>query len=221
MFSVAISLGPPISLWPLVYSWPVLNFIRVSSRFTILGVLALAALAGLGFDRLRPRLAPSVRRLSPVIIGALLVVEFAATPLPAVPYQLDIPTADRWVSQRPKPFVIAEVPVTTSERYHSNYMLHSMAHWQKTVHGYSGIRPALHEELYQQLRSFPSDESVQHLTELGVTYVIVHTSWFPSDQVPQLLAGLRTFAPRLTLEYMDPESRVYSLRGPVATTGAR
>jgi hypothetical protein len=221
LLSIAVTLGPPASLWPLVYSLPVFNFIRVPSRFTILGLLALAVLAGIGFDRLVSRFAPKARRTSSLIVGALLVVEFAAIPLPAVPYHLDIPAADRWVARQPTPFVIAEVPVTTSERLHSSYMLHAMAHWQKTVHGYSGIRPALHEVLYDELRSFPGGGSLQHLVGLGVTHVIVHTSWFPSDQLPQLEDGLRQFAPWLTLVYADPTSSVYAIHRPVETSRIR
>ena len=221
IFSVAISLGPPISLWPLLYSLPVFNFIRVPARFTILGVLGLGVLAGIGFDRLSARLAPGTSRISTVIVGVLLVGEFAAVPLAVVPYRLDIPAADRWLAQQPKPFVVAEVPVTTSERLHSNYMLHSMAHWQKTVNGYSGILPPLHDELFGQLRLFPSDESVRHLAQLGVTYVVVHTSWFAPERRPALEDGLRAFAPQLKLEYMDPDSRVYSIQRPLATAGTR
>jgi hypothetical protein len=122
------------------------------------------------------------------------------------------------MARQPTPFVIAEVPVTTSERLHSSYMLHAMAHWQKTVHGYSGIRPALHEVLYDQLRSFPGDDSLPHLLGLGVTYVIVHTSWFPSDQLSQLEDGLRHFAPWLTLVYKDPASSVYAIHQPGETS---
>jgi hypothetical protein len=119
-----------------------------------------------------------------------------------------------WIAQQPKPFSIAEVPVTTAERYHSNYMLHSMAHWQKTVHGFSGIRPPLHEELYAQLRTFPSEDSVRHLAQLDVTYVIVHSSWFPPEERRQVEARLLDFGSSLTLVYMDPDSRVYSIHRP-------
>ena len=39
-------------LWPWVYSWPGMNFIRAPSRFMILTTLCLAVLAGAGFERL-------------------------------------------------------------------------------------------------------------------------------------------------------------------------
>src|SRR4029079_14306640 len=156
----------------------------------------------------------SYRRLTGVVVGGLLIAEFWVVPYEGVPYRLEIPAADQWVAQQPKPFSIAEVPVTTSARYHSNYMLHSMAHWQKTVHGFSGIRPALHQELYDQLRSFPSDESINHLAQLDVTYVIVHSSWFLPEERRLLEERLPAFDSWLTLEYMDADSRVYSIHHP-------
>jgi hypothetical protein len=191
-----------------------MNFIRVPSRFTILDVLGLALLAGIGLDRLVARWMPNRHLVATTVTCLLLVGEFAAIPLPAVPYEIDIPAADRWLATRLGPFAIAEVPVTRSERYHSTYMLHSMAHWERTVHGYSGIRPSLHEALYDELRSFPDDSSLRHLTALGVRYVVVHRSWFPMDQRAALDDGLRQFAPWLTEEYSDMDSRVYSLHEP-------
>ena len=214
MVSASLALGGRSGLWQFVYWLPGFNFIREPSRFMVLGVLAVAILAGLGFDWLTARLASSRRRLATVLVAGLLVAEFSTIPFTGIPYRLDIPAADRWVAGRPKPFSIAEVPVRISERYHSNYMLHSMAHWQKTVHGFSGIRPALHDELYQQLRSFPSEDSVRHLAQLDVTYVIVHCSWFTPEERRQIEERLLGFGSSLRLEYLDADSRVYSIHRP-------
>ena len=96
-----------------------------------------------------------------------MIVEFAAMPLRTVRYRVKIPAADHWLDSQPKPFVVAEVPVFPSERYQTMYMLHSMAHWQKTVHGYSGMRPRLHDELYAAMRSFPDDLSLIRLGNSG------------------------------------------------------
>jgi hypothetical protein len=218
--SVALSVGPPIGLWPLVYWLPGFDFIRAPSRFMILGVLGIAVVAASGFDRLTARLAPPTRLLSAAIVGALLVVEFAAIPITGVPYRLDIPAADLWLARQPTPFVVAEVPVTRSERYQTSYMLHSMAHWQKTVHGYSGILPRFHEELYAQLREFPSEPSLQLLTKLGVTYVVVHSVWFPRDEWTEVEQRIRVFSSWLVLEYLDPEGRVYSIHRPAHASNA-
>ena len=211
---IALAVGGRVGLWQYVYWLPGFNFIRGSSRFMVLGLLGVAVLAGIGFDRFASRLAPATRRLAPLAIAALLIAEFSPIPYRGVPYQLDIPAADLWLARQPKPFSVAEVPVTRSERLHSNYMLHSMAHWQKTVHGFSGIRPALHEELYARLRSFPSEEGIRHLAQLDVTHVIVHSSWFPPEERSLVEARLPAFSAWLKLEYLDRDSRVYSIHSP-------
>jgi hypothetical protein len=212
--SAGLALGGRYWLWRSIFWLPGFNFIRGPSRFMVLGLLGVAVLAGVGFDRLTARLAPSRRGLAAVMVGGLLLAEFSAIPFNGVPFRLDIPAVDLWVAQQQKPFSIAEVPVATSERYQSNYMLHSMAHWQKTVNGYSGIRPALHEELYDQLRSFPSEDSVRRLAQLNVTYVIVHSSWFPPEERRLVEERLLAFGSWLKLEYMDLDSRVYSIHHP-------
>jgi hypothetical protein len=212
--SAGLALGGRYWPWQSVYWLPGFNFIRGPSRFMVLGLLGVAVLAGVGFDWLTARLASAPRRLAALVVGVLMVAEFSAIPYKGVPYRLDVPAVDLWVARQQRPFAIAEVPVTTSERYHSNYMLHSMAHWQKTVNGYSGIRPALHEELYDQLRTFPSEDSVRHLAQLHVTYVIVHSSWFPAEERRRVEERLLTFGSSLKLEYMDPDSRVYSIHRP-------
>jgi hypothetical protein len=212
-----LSAAPPFGLWPAVYWLPGLNFIRVASRFTLLGVLCLAVLSAAGFDRLIDRCAPSRRALAGIIIGVLMIVEFAAIPLATSPYSAQPPAADVWLDTRPKPFSVAEVPVPTAheggeERRQTLYMLHSMAHWQKTVHGYSGLRPPLHAELFRQLRTFPDAPSLARLKELGVDYVVVHLDLYQSGEWLAVSERLRQFEGELTLEYEDAAARVYSLR---------
>jgi hypothetical protein len=91
-------------------------------------------------------------------------------------------------------------------------MLHSMAHWQKTVHGYSGFRPPRHELLFRQLRSFPDEESLEHLRRLGVRYVVVHEDYYRPGDWPAVEDRLRRFEDGLRLEHEDGSGRVYSLR---------
>ena len=115
----------------------------------LLAVLGLSVLAGVGFDRVSVRLAASTRLVLAAIVAALIIAE-CAVPLGSTPYQAVIPPADRWPDGQPKPFVVAEVPLPPPsrafefEKRQSEYMLHSMAHWQKTVHGWSGLQPPRH-----------------------------------------------------------------------------
>ncbi len=221
--TVLLAMPRPFTLWPYVYELPGFSFIRVPSRITILGVLCVAMLAAIGFDRLSRRLAPARQRVLALIVGVLLVAEFAAMPLSVQPYRIEIPAIDRWLATRPTPFAVAEVPllrletadsVARYDRRHSAFMLHSMAHWQKTVHGYSGIRPSLHEQLYFELESFPDETSLQSLARLKVDYIVVHTDLYPPGEWPKVEEHLKSFSARLTLEHVEGAGRVYSLRHP-------
>ena len=220
LVSVWLSAGPLAGLWPLVYWLPGLSFIRVPSRFSLLALLGVGVLAGIGFERLSASLATRTRTVLATIAGALLVVEFAAVPLGTSPYQVQIPAVDRWLAGQPKPFAVAELPMANRanqgawERRHTEYMLHSMAHWQKTVEGYSGLRPPLHEELYSQLLNFPDDRSLSNLAQLGVKYIVVHTDLYPPGQWPIVEARIGLFEDRLTLQREDGAGRVYQLRAP-------
>ncbi len=222
MFSIWLSLGPPFVLYSWVYDWPGFSFIRVPSRFSLITILCAAVLAGWGFDRLTSRLALGARRTAAAVAAAILVAEFYAAPLAAIPYRADVPAIDRWLDSKPKPFVVAEVPVVGGvgqaerDQRQSLYMLHSTAHWQKTVHGYSGLQPALHAELYTELVDFPDENSLIGLTSLGVTYVVVHGDLYPPGERPQVDARLARYHAWLTLERTDGPDRVYSLRRPPA-----
>ncbi|HNV01795.1 MAG TPA: hypothetical protein PLE61_09280 [Vicinamibacterales bacterium] len=213
-----LSIGPPLGLWPLVYWLPGMSFIRVPSRFTVLAVLGLAIVAGAGMDRLLARVSSRRRTLLPAAVAVLLVAESAAAPLSLVPAHAEAPLADRWLAARPRPFVVAEVPLpdpmdaSAFERRQTMYMLHAMAHWQKTVHGYSGWRAPLHERLYLAMRAFPDDASLDALSRLGVTYVVVHTELYPPGEWPLVEERLERFGARLQLEHVAGAGRVYALR---------
>ena len=217
---IGLALGAPYGLWQFVYWLPGFNFIRGSSRFMVLGLLGIAMLAAIGFERLSAKLTPRARNVAAGILVALMAAEFAAQPF-GTPYRFEIPAADQWVAKQPKPFVVAEVPSAGGyERYQTMYMLHSMAHWQKTIHGYGGIRPYVHSVLYQELDTFPDAQSLQHLVELDVMYVVVHIDLYPPTEWPRVDERLRAFSDRLTLEYSDPIGRVYAIRRPQETTRA-
>jgi hypothetical protein len=214
-FSVWAAFGPPsrywrLGVWRFIYEWPGLNFVRATSRFTVLGLLAVAVLAGIGFDRLVVRRGPTVARALAIVAGVLLILEFAMIPISVTPFRLDVPAADQWVARQRAPFVVAEVPMNS--RLQTTYMLHSMAHWQKTVHGAARVIPEASQELYRDLLTFPDDNSLRTLRQFGVTYVIVHTDLYAPERRTQLDERLRAYASSLKLEYMDPAGRVYLLR---------
>lgn len=211
LLSILLSAGPPLGLWPYVHELPGLNFIRVPSRFMLLGTISLAVLAAVAVQRLADR----TRRpaLIAAVVSVIIVAECYTIPLPGYrEYGVRIPAADRWLATQPGPLVIAEVPANHfDDRLQSTYMVHSMAHWQKTVHGHSGLRTPLHVALYAKLRRFPTDESLEALRQLGVTHLVVHREMYEPDDWARLESELPAFAPYLHPVFDDGTDRVYAL----------
>lgn len=208
-----LSMGAPIGPWPWLYSLPGFNFIRVPARFTILTLLALAVLAACGFDRLMSAAAPRKRAIFTSLVAAALVGELAMMPLRVVPYRFEIPAIDRWLDTLPKPFVIAELPFS-SEGDQTTYMLHSTAHWQHTLNGYTGFRPLIEEQRYAVVRRFPSVRSLDALAELGVNYVVVHGERYRQGQWPAVEETIGKMPDWLSLVHADGTARVYALHRP-------
>lgn len=217
ILAVWLFLPPPVGLWPHLYALPVMNFIRVPSRFMILAMLALGVAMGAGFDRVVGGARPPIRMAAAVVVGMLLLAEYASLPLYNVPFAVEIPAIDRWLDTQPKPFAIAEVPVPSPrnlgayERQQTMAMLHSTAHWQKTVHGYSGIRPALHQRLNLELTMFPDETSLRSLRELGVRYVVVHEEMYPPERRAEIEARYARHAGELRLEKIEGPGRIYTI----------
>ena len=89
-------------------------------------------------------------------------------------------------------------------------MLHSTAHWQKTVHGYSGIRRPLHEQLYLDLTEFPGGRSIDALRNVGVTYVVVHSDYYDAGRWRRVEPRLAQSAD-LQLVHTEGAGRVYAI----------
>jgi hypothetical protein len=205
-----LAIGPPYGPWQYLYRLPVLSFIRVPSRFTILGVLALGVVAAFGFERLTSALTPRRRSAAALIVGALFIAESAVVPFEVVPNPIAIPPIDRWLRSQPKPFTVAEVPPADP----AIYMLHSMAHWQRTVHGYSGWVPGLTGEIQATLNQFPDPASLDRLAALGVTYIVVHSELYPADEWKSVEAGIGQQTGRLHLQHVEGSGRAYLLTAP-------
>jgi hypothetical protein len=218
--SLWASLGPPFGLYTLLYHLlPGFDLIRVPSRLAILTLLAWAILAGAGAERLLDRVRPRARAAAGGVLVLLLATEFSALPLKAPPYAVEVGEIDRWVAARPRPFVVAELPVAPpadaigSARYQSHYMLHSMLHWQPIVNGYSGFLPPRHEMLFDQLTRFPDEGSVRALEGLGVNYVLLHRGEYGEERFAKAVRDAQALFPtRLTLEHEAADGRVYSVR---------
>jgi len=202
-----LAVGPPDGPWRYIYWIPGLSFIRVPSRFMILGTLGVAVLCGYGFARLTTALSTSQRRIAVLVVTLALVAEFAVAPFEVVASPRDIPAADRWLATQPTPFVVAELPPMDP----TIPMLHATVHWQKTVHGYSGWNPALSQQIAAALPALPDPSSLDVLTDVGVIYLVVHSAMYEAAEWRTLEPKLAA-SDRLDLRYSDAEGRVYAVR---------
>jgi hypothetical protein len=204
-----------------VYWLPAFSFLRVPSRFVVLELLGLAILAGFGFERMTSKLAPARRTVAATVVAALMIAEFSAIPLGSEPFRLDIPPIDRWLDTQPKPFVVAEVPMPRTREsamiavFNTRYMLHATAHWQKTVHGFSGAEPPLSTRLFLEISRFPDDYSLKTLTDLGVTYVVMHPEFYRGTDQAEAEARLLRYTDGLTLIHTEGQDRVYAVDRPL------
>ncbi|HKW03314.1 MAG TPA: hypothetical protein VJN96_26050 [Vicinamibacterales bacterium] len=214
------AVAPPYGVWRWVYWLPGLNFVRVPSRFMLLGLLGLGVLAAFGFDRLMAARPAAARTRAAAVIGLLMLGEFAVLPLDVQPYRVDPPGVDRWLATQPAPFAVVEMPVPdsysviTQERRTTLYMLHSLGHYQPIVQGYSGIQPPGYEALHQKLITFPDEASLRALIDLGVKYAVEHIDLIPPSERDEVAARYDKFKDWLTLEHMDGQGRVYLLHYP-------
>jgi len=208
----------PFELWKHVLWLPGLNFIRIPSRFIILTMLALSVLAGFGIDRIAASVSKSFATAVTAVVALLLLAEYSTYPFAGVPFAINPPAIDRWLDTQAKPFTVAEVPAPGTEnfgaleRHQTRSMLHSTAHWQKTVHGFSSLRRPLHDKLYVEMTSFPDAASLASLRDAGVTFVIVHTEDY-GDRWPGIEEQIRKTS-ALRLEHVEGSGRVYSLLPP-------
>jgi hypothetical protein len=221
IFCFGLTMGPPYGLWQYVYDWPIMSFIRGATRFVLLELIGVAVLLGFAFERLTGRLSSRARTTLALVIGALCLVEFAGMPLQVHADRGAVPKIDYWLAGRPKPFTVAEVPLAPDMNdmnqvnvRNTRYMLHSTVHWGKTVHGFSGLMPDRHLELYTRLSTFPNEAAFAILAEFNVTYLVVHFDPNEPQERGEWDTKLAPFQRWLKLEHEEVDGRIYSLVRP-------
>jgi hypothetical protein len=199
LVAVLVALGPQIRAfghtlgpgpWALLRDMvPVFQMIRVTSRAGVLLALPLAMLAAMGLTALRPR--PMVLG----VIGALGLAETLIVPIPMPEWSKIIDTRQepppvyRWLAEQPGRDAIVHLPmwdVYALERrpawHESVYMVYSTLHWKPMVNGYSGIEPRGYVRLRDLMMSFPSEEFLDALRDVGVRYIVLHRRGYGPHQ---------------------------------------
>ena len=183
-FGVLLALGFNAFLYPILFEWLLpYRGLRVPARATILVLLSLAVLAGLGLVTIRSRLGLAAR--TAVTMAAIVMTSAEYFSRPAL-REVD-PQASPWYSTltQIEDTVIFEWPVSHPSRLGDMvdvfYMYRSTEHWLPLLNGYSGKYPSAYYALLEQMRSFPDTNSIRYLQRAGATILIVHE--VPGDPV--------------------------------------
>jgi hypothetical protein len=179
--------------------------LRIPARMGLMVGFSLAVLAGYGAARIAPRLrSANARRAVLTIIGVLMLVEYASTPLPlwAAPERPPESYADlvRDAGDGPRS-VIFEFP--TGAMQDPYYLYYSTFHWQYLVNGYSGFFPPSYQKLVYAMRGFPDETSMTVIGSHGVRYLVIHGEFLPRERYEQL-TGLVERRPELKLVSRRP-----------------
>jgi hypothetical protein len=155
--------------------------LRSPFRFAAWVQLHLALLAGFGLLNLGRWFAEPARRWLPAVIGALVLLESLALPLPlqAIPDYPAAPAWQGWLNQLEAPPQVVMLPfartssVTDFEQT-VRWMLENRYFRGRIVNGYSGFFPQDHGRLREQMLKFPTLEGIAILQEEQVGYVVIH-----------------------------------------------
>ena len=225
-------LGYGVRLIPLPYhlirATPVLNALRVPSRFAIMVMLCLAVLAAFACRSLLAGLRRRPARAA-AFAGIALVValEYLAVPFPT--FAAEAPAIYGRIAREPGVFTVLEVPLgrrsgtrTGPGTFPAPFMYYQTVHGQRTVGGYVSRAPVAALEAMERrplLRRIlalqadrpgdagsPANEraaAAADLAALAVRYVVLHR---PYDRSP-----VRAF-----VETVLPVEKVYEEQGVVA-----
>jgi len=204
------------SPWGLLSAWiPGFSAIRTTGRFVVILHLALALLAGLGFERLAGAFAFAGSRRTILTWTAAAVTAIAAVigfgSLPALPLNPvatgdRVPPAYRWLARAGQGRALLEIPPgdfagAARRMYLSSY------HWLPIVEGYTGYRPTTAFFLQRIAKGLPSRAALQELVDMAdIGWIVVHR-----DQLSpaQRRSWDRLELPGLRLEKDFGDQRVY------------
>jgi hypothetical protein len=175
--ALCLWLALPVGFTTLSRQLPGMSGMRVSHRFFVFAMLALAYLAARGLESVRVRLAGrGVRAAFVVLVSAAVVVEATPrrwewAPVPERPD--DFPAAARFLASAAGVGAYVEVPLHADWR-ETERMHHQTLHWKPMINGYSARFAPSYERLATQFAPLPDRAGLARLREIGVTHLVVH-----------------------------------------------
>jgi hypothetical protein len=196
------------------YAWlfdaiPLLQGIRVPSRFGWLTLFGASILTGMALARLRSGRSPAVAAALGTGAALLVTLEAARLPIDYTVYE-GIPRIYDRVAALPEEAVIVEVPFPPADNAPRNgtIVVNSTVHFRSLLNGYSGFIPDSYHVHASLMESFPSAATLTGLRAIGVTHVVVHERLAPAPLLDAI-----AHAPELRLIERLGDQSLYALGG--------
>jgi hypothetical protein len=174
--------------------------LRVPARMGLMVGFSLAVLAGYGVARLTEMIrSPSARRSLVVVLGLVMLLEYASKPLvmQIVPPGPPEAYADLMKDVGDSPAAtIFEFPASAGDD--PTYMYYSTFHWQNLVNGYGGFFPPWYRPLMESIKRFPDAAPLAAVKAHDARYLLVHGERLIGDRYRRLIYQL-DMRPGLTL----------------------
>jgi hypothetical protein len=215
-----LSLGPilhvagqkiwiPLPYAPLYYLIPGFSSMRAPARFSVLAVLGLAVLAGVGYSYLerrargRGRVGAGTWRFATAGLFAIAGLWAWVRPITLLelPTRATAPPAYQWLAGAdPAPLLEVPVPATDADEseLHALRQYMMLHHGSPRLDGASGFVPLPYRAFRPLIQSFPSDAALDAAAALGAKRVLVHEADVPPERRVSLAAAIEG-QPRLAL----------------------
>jgi hypothetical protein len=206
---VVLSLGPALPLYGWLFdTLAPLRAIRVASRWGVLWLTGLAALAGIGAATLRSGASRPLALILAGVLPALVAIEAARTPMAFTPTPPQ-PAIYARLAALPRA-VILEFPIFAGPDFNLNapYLLGQTAHFQPLVAGYSGFATPAFSDRVAALNRFPDERSRALIMTLGITHVVLHVTPLANAFGIAAVDAIDR-VPWLRREFSDAEARVF------------
>jgi hypothetical protein len=149
---------------------PLMNAMRVWTRFGIVAMLVVSVLAAWGVDALRARLRSAVGR-SAMALGLLLLVlvDFSVASYPYGYTQVAPQPLDLWLAQQPDGGAVIHYPL--AKTWYGWLLYPNRVHGHPLAYGYGTFAPDSYVQATQVLAAWPSEASLQQMQAWGIRYV--------------------------------------------------
>ena len=229
-FAFILTLGPHLNFFghsiditlPYTYFYeylPGFGSMRAPSRFNIIVMLSLSVLAGYGLNKLIKSRRKTKKTLISVIFILIILSESLYVPvgIGITPVGEGIPEVYKWLANEKDDFAIVELPTgyftPTGNNlwYDTKYMYYSTYHWKKLVNGYSGFFPPGYISILDHLQTFPSNDSINLLQQLGVKYVIIHSNEIDANRWYHIKNDIANYKDIINLVKIFGHDHVYQI----------